>query len=196
MPWVTHPPADFTQWKQLTASCWDQSQVLNKAGCWEGGKERMDCPWHSGTNIWTHGSFSNRKAGQNHESLRCGDSSSSTTEWLVAQGWHPWGICVCALTLLLVWGRAWGANLSSCPSAAFPSCRHGMAQEGFEGRSVKTKGTSCPGMAARKLLCVCWHKPAKMWILVCLQREAVTLIWGTKLTLNIFWTFLSYLTLF
>lgn len=71
MPWVTHPPADFTQWKQFTASCWDQSQGLNKAGCWEGGKERMGCPWHLETNIWTGRSFSNRKAIERQDWTMC-----------------------------------------------------------------------------------------------------------------------------
>lgn len=155
MLWVTHPPADFTQRKQLTASCWDQSQGLNKAGFWEGGKERMDCPWHTETNIWTGRSVSNRKAIERQDrsmSLYSVETQQLHSR-LASKGGVPGALCVCSF---LSWYglRAWGANLSSCSSAAFPSPRHKTAQEDFEGRLVKTKGMSHPGVTARKLLCV------------------------------------------
>lgn len=102
----THPPADFTQWKQFTASCWDQSQGLNKAGFWEGGKERMGCPWHLETNIWTGRSFSNRKAIERQDWTMC-LYSVETAAALLQSGWWPkGGIFVCSLAPQLVWARA------------------------------------------------------------------------------------------
>lgn len=204
MPWVTHPPTDFTQWKQLTASCWDQSQGLKIAGCWEGGKESKDCPWHSEINIWTGRSFCNRKAIESLDrtiSLCSVETAAAPLQagWWPKQGWHPWGIRVCALAAQLAWGRAWEPEEQiSAPEPVLPSLsrRHEATQEGFEGRLVKVKGTSCPGMTQRKLLRVCWYKPAKGWILVRLQRSQWLLHQGQKSFLMVFWTFLSYLNLF